>query len=81
MSQSSSLYNSARNIWHKSKIIRPAYWFCYRKVKFALHRNPIGKVYYRHRKDVTYGQYLPSFYNAHREEPIDEKKVIFFFFF
>ena len=77
MSQSSSLYNSARNIWHKSKIIRPAYWFCYRKVKFALHRNPIGKVYYRHRKDVTYGQYLPSFYNAHREEPIDEKKVIF----
>ncbi len=77
MSISSNCYNSARNIWHKSKIIRPAYWFCYRKVMFALHQNPIGKVYYRHRKDVTYGQYLPSFYNAHREEPIDEKKVIF----
>lgn len=77
MSQSSSLYNSARNIWHKSRIIRPAYWFCYRKVKFVLHHNPIGMVYYQHRTDITYDQYLPSFYNAHRQEPVDEKKVIF----
>lgn len=77
MSASNRFHDAARNIWHKSRVIRPVYWFCYKHIRYALHHNPLGKIYFQHRKDVTYDQYFPSFYNAHRDEPVDERKVIF----
>ncbi len=72
-----SLKSQARKIWKRSRIVRPAFWYVYRKSYPFVHSSPIGKAYFRHRMDVTYDRYLPSFYNRHRTEPVDEKKVIF----
>lgn len=72
-----SMFGKARKIWKNSKVVRPAYWFCYRKVTRAFRKTAAGKAYYQKKSDDRYDKLLPPFYNAHRSEPVDEKKVLF----
>lgn len=74
---SNSLKESARAVWKQSTVIRPAYWRVYRKTHKMFLKTAIGQKYYQFRKDVTFDDYFPRFYNAHRNEPVDETKVIF----
>lgn len=72
-----SFHDTAQKIWHKSKVIRPVYWFLFYQYRHIAHTFPPTAMIYEHRKDVTYHKFFPSVYNARKGEPVDEKKVIF----